>query len=435
MRLLLVPAFLCAALSVAVGQDRAASPNERPAARLPDSDKSAPEGQPKAEGAKKSRGAVEFRIGYYDNDDDDSSGNPFLDESLTDIEPVVIVEFQATDKLRLSLMGSYDLVSSASIARLNDYDQRSGASSDNYFGLDLAARYEASEDFRWNAHAGASREYDYLSFGFGGGAEIDLLEDNVTLSGGLNVFFDQVTKVIRFNGQDEGTDNRLSVTVNFGYYQILSPTVHFSLGTSLTYQSGFLQTAYNGVVLEDPSRPQSDSLNPDFFLDLPRGGGLPLPGGVSIEAEKLPETRIRVAVFGEIRKGFPSTGTGLGFATRLYADDWGIVSAAPELRLYQWIVQDLLRVRVRYRFYNQTAADAYDDHFLVPISARSRDPFRPNKERTQDADLGAFFSNTIGLKLVLTPAEGVTVDVGGDYVLRSDGINQLLFSFGVRWEF
>lgn len=429
MRLLLSALVLGALAAPALAQDNPATPKEGDLSQpAPEAPVAKPE--PAKPANEKSAGAVEFRFGYYDNDDGDSDGNPFLDESLTDIEGIMIFEWQATEKLRLSLTGSYDLVSSASIERLGNYEQQSGASGDYYIGLDIGASYAVSEDFRWNAHGGASFEYDYTSFGAGGGFEVDLLEDNVTLSAGVNLYVDQITKVVRFNGEGDGSDQRLSFTLNLGYYQLLTPTLHFSLGTSLTYQSGFLQTAYNGVVLEDPNNPLSDNLDPELFIDLRR-----LPAGATIEAEKLPETRLRAAIYGEIRQGFPSTGTGLGFAMRLYGDTWGITSIAPELRLYQWIVPDLLRIRARYRFYTQSAADAYKEHFRVPLGARSLNVLDPNEERTQDSDLGAFFSNTIGLKLILTPAEGLSIDLGGDYVLRSDGIDQLLFNFGFRWEF
>lgn len=433
-RALLASLLLVSLASLAAAQDAElpASPPERPAAEgTPPPEGELQPGDPPsgASAGKAGGGAVEFRFGYYDNGDDKTSGNPFLDESLTDLEGVVIVEYQATDALRLSLTGSYDLVSSASIERLSNYSEQSGASGDNYFGVDVGFSYALSEDARFGAHGGGSLEYDYQSFGFGLNGELDLLHDNVTLSGGLNAFFDQID-VIRFNGRNDGTDNRLSVTLNLGYYQVLSPTLHLTLGGAFTYQSGFLQTAYNGVVLEDPNTPVPAGTDPDAFLDFRR-----LPPGVSIEAEELPDTRIRAAIHGELRKAIPGWGSAIGFAARLYADSWGIVSAAPELRLYQWLVKDLLRARVRYRLYTQTAADAYSERFYVAQGGRSTNPLRPTSERTQDSDLRDFFSHTLGLKLTLTPTERVSIDAGADYVLRSDGIDQVLFSCGIRWEF
>jgi len=438
MRLLL--AFLLVSLAgLAVGLAPAqANPEGDPEPRAADRPVSppvdranpAPPPAPRATGGKAGTGAVELRVGYYDNDDSGSEGNPFLDESLTDIEPVVVIEFQATDRLRLTLTGSYDSVSSASIDRLSNYSNQSGASGDNYFSGDLAARYEVSEDVRIGGHFGASVEYDYRSLGFGASVEVDLAEKNATLSLGFNAYLDQID-VIRFNGDEsEGGEDRTSLTLNLGYYQILSPTIHLDLGASFTYQTGFLETAYNGVILEDPNTPLSGSEDPDRFLDLTR-----LPPGVAVVAEDMPDTRIRSAIFGEVRKHFVDSGTALGFRARLYTDTWGIFGVTAEVKLYQWLVKDLLRARVRYRFYAQTAADDYSERFFVPQGQRTTNPFEPNQERTQDSDLSAFSSHTLGLKLVFTPSEHWTFDLGGDYVLRSDGIDQILLSFGARWEF
>ena len=433
MRLLLAILFVLAGLGAAWAdpegdpEPRAA---DRPVSPPVDRANPAPPPAPGPKAGKAGSGAVELRVGYYDNDDGGSDGNPFLDESLTDIEPVVVIEYQATDRLRLTLTGSYDSVSSASIDRLSNYSNQSGASGDNYFSGDLAARYELSEDVRVGGHLGASLEYDYRSLGFGANIEVDLAEKNATLSLGFNAYLDQVD-VIRFNGEeDEGTEARTSLTLNLGYYQILSPTIHLDLGASFTYQTGFLETAYNGVILEDPNNPLSGSEDPDRFLDLTR-----LPPGVAVEAEDLPDTRIRSAIFGEIRKSFVDSGTALGFRARLYTDTWGIFGVTGEVKLYQWLVKDLLRARLRYRFYAQSAADDYSERFFVPQSQRSSDPLKPNQERTQDSDLSDFTSHTLGLKLVFTPSEHWTFDLGGDYVLRSDGIDQILLSFGVRWEF
>jgi len=383
-----------------------------------------PEDEPEQTGVA-GTGSAEVRIGLYQNDDGNGDGNPFLDEELTVIEPVILVDYNVTEKLSVGAMLSYDYVSSASIDRLSNYPEQSGASGDYYFGGDLNLRYKVSEDVKLGFHGGASVEYDYTSFGFGGDSTFDFNDDNTTLKLGLNGFFDTV-KAIRFNGRNTGDESRLSLTANIELYQILSPTVHMSAGLSLTHQSGFLETAFNGVVLEDPNNPVAGTPDPDDYITLTA-----LPPGVSIVAEELPDSRIRVAVWGEVRKYF-DTGTALSFKARFYQDSWGIFSVAPEVRVYQWIVQDRFRVRFRYRFYLQTEADDYSDQFLVAQAQRPTDPLNPNTDRTQDSDLSGFSSHTIGLKFSIHATDSVVIDLGGDYVLRSDGIDQILASVGVR---
>lgn len=154
--------------------------------------------------------------------------------------------------------------------------------------------------------------------------------------------------------------------------------------------------------------------------------------GVEV-TEELPDTRLRQALFGEVRKMFPSTGSAVSLWLRGYTDDWGIHSGTVELRFYQWLVDDVLRLRARYRFYLQTAADAYDDHFYVPPAQRAQ--FVLREERTQDSDLADFTSHMLGLQFTWHVHPRHAITVGGDYVLRSDGIDQILGVINYRWDF
>lgn len=363
------------------------------------------------------RGSLEVIVGLYMNDDH-GDGNPFLDEKETVIEPVVVFDLNVTDDLAITITGSYDFVSSASIDRLSRYPEQSGASGDNYIGGDLAARYSITSDVRVSAHAGYSTEYDYDSFGTGGTLSVDLFQKQTTLELGLNAYFDTV-RIIRFNGaENEGDDDRTSITLSLSWYQVLSPTLHASFGYSFTSQSGFLETAYNGVVLEDGSDPPNPLLDNNAR-------------GVEV-AEELPDTRLRHALFAEIRKYFEG-GTSISLWGRFYADDWGVVSATFEVRAYQWIVDDVLRLRVRYRYYVQSAADDFDEHFYVPPAQRAA--FVATAERTQDSDLGDFDSHGVGIQLVWRFYGRNQLTLGGDYVLRSDGIDQLTGIIGYQLEF
>ncbi|MEZ6187156.1 MAG: DUF3570 domain-containing protein [Planctomycetota bacterium] len=413
-------AALCALAAPALAQDATPQRAEVPSSGGEETPSEDPPGTGVA-----GTGSVEVQIGLYQNDDGTGDGNPFLDEELTVIEPVVVIDYNVTDRLAVGAQLSYDYVSSASIERLSNYPEQSGASGDYYYGVNLNMRYKVNEDVQLGLHGGGSLEYDYTSVGFGGDTTLDWNDDNTTLKLGFNGFFDTV-KVIRFNGTQEGDDTRISLTANVDLYQILSPTLHLSAGLSLTHQSGFLETAFNGVVLEDPNQPLVGDRDPDAFVNLAN-----LPPGVGIVAEELPDTRIRVALYGELRKYF-SSGTALSFRGRFYQDSWGIFSVAPEVRVYQWIVDDVFRVRFRYRFYLQTAADDYSERFFVSPSARPTDVLDPGTERTQDSDLGDFTSHTLGLKFTIHATDSVRFDLAGDYVLREDGIDQILLSAGLR---
>ena len=110
---------------------------------------------------------ISYRLSFFDVGDS-GSGNPFIDESLTVIEPVIVFDHQLNEKTGITTTLSYDLVSSASIERLNKYSGQSGASGDNYIGVDVGVRYAYSPKTDLSAHASFSTEYDYDSIGFGG---------------------------------------------------------------------------------------------------------------------------------------------------------------------------------------------------------------------------------------------------------------------------
>ncbi len=398
--------------SAARAQDGPRPPSEAPEAEPPqgiDAGEADPavDGEDSPEGGDAGHGSITIRIGFYQNDDG-GDGNPFLDEEETVIEPVIIFEYNLTDRLTLNGSFSYDHVSSASIDRLANFAEQSGASGDYYFGAELGATYELTDDVRLGGRASVSAEYDYFSIGLGLDLAIDMNRKNTTLKLGLTGYFDQVD-VIRFNGKEEGNDDRTSLTLNVGIYQVLTPTVHAEVGFTAGYQTGFLETAFNAVVLEDAALPPNPLLANNAR-------------GIEIN-EELPDDRLRGAVFGKIRKYF-ETGTGLELGMRVYADDWGIFSASIEPRLYQWIVRDVLMARLRYRFYIQTASDFYEDSFFVQ-----------EKFRTQDSDLGDFTAHSIGLKFILHITEHQTIDLSGDYVIRDDGIDQIIAALGWRMEF
>ncbi len=139
--------------------------------------------------------------------------------------------------------------------------------------------------------------------------------------------------------------------------------------------------------------------------------------------EELEDTLIRGAVFGRVRWSLsPRNSVELG--GRIYTDSWGLTGVSLEPRWYHWLIDGRLRLRVRYRFYTQTAADAYSEHF-----------YAEPEFRTQDSDMGEFDALTVGGLLTLFSSENSEYDLGVDYVNRSDGINQILARFAYRRNF
>jgi len=362
-------------------------------------------------GGEEGSGRVGFQLGYYQHEDGGGDGNPFLDEDLTVIEPVILFDYDASDRWTVGGLFSYDYVSSASIERLSNFPDQSGASRDNYFGLDLHANYRKDRNWTLGGHAGYSIEYDYRSIGLGLGATQELDDADASLSYSLDGYFDSID-VIRFDGTEEGSDSRTSLAGTVNWYQVLTPRSHGSFGLTLAQQSGFLETPYNAVVVEDGSMPGG---NPN--LDN-------MANGVEI-TEELPDTRTRGALFGRVRTSL-GRGKAWELGGRLYADSWGINSLTVEPRYY-FMLGDF-EWRLRYRLYTQTAADDFQEHVYPPFPA-------DDEYRTQDSDLAAFDAHTLGAKWTWFAERDVAYDLSLDYTMRSDGLDQFFASVGWNWSF
>jgi len=76
-------------------------------------------------------------------------------------------------------------------------------------------------------------------------------------------------------------------------------------------------------------------------------------------------------------------------------------------------------MRLRYRFYVQTEADDFQDRFT-----------EETRFRTQDSDLAGFSAHTVGTKFTWHPTIDSSFGIGLDYVVRSDGLDQVLGSVG-----
>lgn len=346
------------------------------------------------------------QLGYYHHDD---GGNPFLDEKLSVIEPILMWDTNVSDDFGYSVTFSYDNVSSASIKRLSQFPEQSGASGDYYFGLDLGVRHRLDEGEWMGWQLGVSTEYDYNSLHFGANHSDESDDGNSTSSFALTGYYDFID-IIRFNGaSDEGTDKRLSLAGTWSLYQVLNPTWNSDLSATLSFQSGFLETAYNAVVLEDPSFRANPLLHNQAQ-------------GIEF-TEELPDNRIRAAVQYKARH-YTGPGRAVELGTRVYGDDWGIYSLAVEPRYYFPLVHDRLSVRLRYRYYFQTEADDYQEHYLG-TTAGDLPEFR-----TQDSELASFDSHSTGVRFDFTPSRRHQWYLDLNYMLRSDDMDGYFASIG-----
>ncbi len=83
-------------------------------------------------------------------------------------------------------------------------------------------------------------------------------------------------------------------------------------------------------------------------------------------------------------------------------------------------------MRLRYRYYTQTAAD----DFVVRL------PDEPLPEfRTSDSDLGEYDAHSFGVKLTWFKTGSWEFDVGVEHILREDGLDSTLASIGYKLYF
>ena len=361
-------------------------------------------------GGKPGSGSVTFQLGFYDRADGQGDGNPFLDESLTVIEPVVLFDYNVSEDTTWFGKASYDWVSSASIDRLSNYSAQSGASGDFYVGAELGARTRANERWTLGGRFGASFEYDYFSAHVGADAAWTRPDEDATVTMSVNGYFDTVD-IIRFDGSEEGSDDRTTLSSTVNWYQVLGPRTTGDVGVTLSSQSGFLETAYNAVVLEDPGL----APNPNLFNNA---------RGVEI-SEAVPEDRLRTALYGGVKQSL-GEGRAIELRGRVYSDDWGITSFDIEPRYYQ-ALGDRHLLRFRLRFYTQSEADFYADTFLQADGTP--------EERTQDADLADFSAQSLGVKWIYTPSDSSRWGVGFDYVDRDDGLDNIFGFVSWTWSF
>ncbi|RMH01866.1 MAG: DUF3570 domain-containing protein [Planctomycetota bacterium] len=362
-------------------------------------------------------GSITTRLGIYGKSDD-GGGNPFYDEDLAVVEPALILDYALDSQWRLGATFLYDYVSSASIERLSrkryyPKTQQSGASGDFYVGGDVQAHYRQDDRNTWGGHIGYSREYDYGSLALGGDYEWRKPGGDGRLQASLESYLDSV-HVIRWNGTSHGSAGRTSVAADLSWYQALGRSTHGSFGAVVSHQSGFLETAFNAVVLEDPSLPPNPAL-----VGRVRG----------IETnEELPDTRLRTALYGRVRQ-LLSDRTSLELGGRFYRDDWGILAWDLDPRLTRELAADRLLGWLHYRYYDQNGADAYSDHFHGATAAAAP------RYRTQDPELGPFHSQTVGLGLTWWGGAAWDFSLSLDVIFRSDGLDHYLAGFGWTWRF
>ena len=398
---------------------------------------------------------VDLLIGYYEQEGIHASVTGGIgNEDLQNTAPTVVIRIPLNDDDVLTVDAGLSAYTSASSSNGNPFNQtgasESGYDEDNssrgpaggspWIASSGASRKDiltsinlsyvhASEDRNqyWSANIGGSFEYDYESFGFGGGFTQLWNEKNTEFSIKTQVYLDQwkpiiPTEIHEFeiygNGflvddrsyfynvsvtDSEGNGvvsylpsnftsiddvNRNSYSVSLEFSQILSKRLQFSFFADYVMQKGWLANPLQRVYFAD---------RPNFYI----GNFRSIPYYESAtnkdifhladDIERLPKTRIKFP-FGVRLNYYLNEFIVLRSYYRKYSDDWGIDSNTVQFELpikfnLKW------KLTPSFRYYDQTATD-----YFAPYNQH----LSTQEFYTSDYDLSAFSSRQIGGSLVYT---------------------------------
>ena len=398
---------------------------------------------------------IDFLSSYYRQDGDNAAVTGGLGtERLTDATATVVVAVPLNDNDVLTIDAGVSAYTSASSSNVNPFDggsapdpftASSGASGNDLWSNAVIGYSHSSEDRNHilGAQLSVAAEYDYFSLGVGGSYSRLFNEKNTEVSLKVNAYFDRWNTIypIELRPFEPGgpglndalfagrtlsgntaydpafapfeAKNRNSYSVGLGFSQILSKKLQGSLGLDLVLQEGLLSTPFQRVYFQDVG---------DSFLD-----GFHLAEAI----ELLPDQRFKAALGGRLNY-YVSAAVSLRSFYRIYRDDWGLVSHTASLEI-PWKIAERFTLYPSYRYYTQTAADAFQ-----PYNAHlSSDPYY-----TSDYDLSEYAASQYGLGLRYTDIfAGLRIfDFGlksavlkAYYYDRDTGLSSFLVTAGVNF--
>lgn len=204
-----------------------------------------------------------------------------------------------------------------------------------------------------------SEENDYSANTAFFGISVDMFGDLTTVSLGYGRGWDEV----RRNGDPSFAEDVSRQSYRVGLSQVVTKNSLLSLAYEVVTDEGFLNNPYRSVRFIDPNSPKGFSFEPELYPRTRTSNALALRG-----AYYLP---YRAAVRGEFR---------------FFTDSWGIQAQNAEVG-YVHPFGKRWTLDLRYRYYQQDAADFYSDLFN-----RSEE----FNFRARDKELSQFNSHTLG---------------------------------------
>jgi hypothetical protein len=287
-------------------------------------------------------------------------GGYYKEKSTRVVQPMLDAQIETSEHGTLDVHALVDSITSASPS--------TGAT-----GVEFTEeRYEggfvythAFGKFRLGGGFTTSTESDYDSNLINVRGELSLFEKNTVLALNLGRHFDKITNGVQGGGLGaQQTEHLQSGLTSLSWTQLITPQLVGNLTWDLIDAHGFQENIYRRVT-----------------------------GGPVAVAERVPDLRLRNAVYVGVRGFFCPTETTVVGGYRFYIDDWGIVAHTLEARVIQEVTPGL-EVRGRVRLYKQSAADFYQDTYSA---AQTMDE---SIYVTDDAKLSAMTTYVFGVQAV-----------------------------------
>lgn len=279
-------------------------------------------------------------------------GNYYWERSTRVVVPTFAAKIVAPNGVGVSANYLVDVISSASIAQTGGGEDAVFTELRHGIGVGVDNEFELGETpLDLEVHGSYSTEDDYRSINYGIGGALSLNERTSTLRLALDRVDDEIESNVPNSNLEQrcpedspeaGVCGLQGISVGTGWEQILSRVLVFTANYKLGYLNGFMANAYRNAG--------------------PR-------------AEAHPHERWRHTADLRLRWLIPASDTAIHFMPRGYVDSWDIRAVNPEIRVYQELGTPEVVLRLRYRFYLQSAAEffrpgaTYPVGFMGPVTA------------------------------------------------------------------
>lgn len=333
----------------------------------------------------------------------------------------------------------------------------------------ISANYSHSSDNRnlvWNADVAFSNEYDYTSIGFGGGGITKLFNDkNSEVSLKVNAYLDQWRPIYPtelseygkhgtnfqnagyFNGVTVYDQNgnattsylpnkfshwnetgRNSYSTSFGFSQVLTKKLQFSVFFDILKQDGILSSPYHRIYFADKPNYYIGNINSIFKYENPSNSDV---YRLADDIERLPNSRFKLPIGARVNY-YINEKLIIRTYYRYYTDNWDLKAHTASIEL-PIKLSDKFTVFPMYRYYIQT-----ETKYFAPFEKH----ISSEQYYTSDYDLSSFVANQYGFGVsytdIFTAGKiwkfGIkNIDFRFNHYARNDGLNANIASIAFKF--